>query len=86
MRNVVIVEPVRTAVGGFGGAFKSVHAHELGEPVCGSDLIIVEEGDQVATRSAQSGIARVGDARAGRDRRRDRGGLRDRRGFRCRRP
>lgn len=33
MRDVVIVEPVRTAVGGFGGAFKSVHAHELGAAV-----------------------------------------------------
>ncbi len=33
MRDVVIVEPVRTAVGGFGGSFKSVHAHELGAAV-----------------------------------------------------
>lgn len=33
MRDVVIVEPVRTAVGGFGGAFKGVHAHELGAAV-----------------------------------------------------
>lgn len=33
MRDVVIVEPVRTAVGGFGGAFKSVQAHELGAAV-----------------------------------------------------
>lgn len=33
MREVVIVEPVRTAVGGFGGAFKSVQAHELGAAV-----------------------------------------------------
>lgn len=29
MRDVVICEPVRTAVGGFGGAFKTVHAHEM---------------------------------------------------------
>ncbi|MBA4226261.1 MAG: acetyl-CoA C-acyltransferase [Hyphomonas sp.] len=33
MRDVVIVEPVRTAVGGFGGSFKSVPAHELGAAV-----------------------------------------------------
>lgn len=33
MRDVVIVEPVRTAVGGFGGSFKSVQAHELGAAV-----------------------------------------------------
>lgn len=33
MRDVVIVEPVRTAVGGFGGSFRSVHAHELGAAV-----------------------------------------------------
>jgi acetyl-CoA C-acetyltransferase len=33
MRDVVIVEPVRTAVGGFGGSFKSVSAHELGAAV-----------------------------------------------------
>jgi acetyl-CoA C-acetyltransferase len=33
MRDVVICEPIRTAVGGFGGAFKSVHAHELASHV-----------------------------------------------------
>ncbi|OYW88447.1 MAG: hypothetical protein B7Z22_02400, partial [Hyphomonas sp. 32-62-5] len=33
MRDVVIVEPVRTAVGGFGGSFKGVQAHELGAAV-----------------------------------------------------
>ncbi|MBY9068311.1 acetyl-CoA C-acetyltransferase [Hyphomonas sp. WL0036] len=33
MRDVVIVEPVRTAVGGFGGSFKSVQAHDLGAAV-----------------------------------------------------
>ena len=33
MRDVVIVEPVRTAVGGFGGSYKDVHAHVLGTPV-----------------------------------------------------
>ena len=30
MREVVICEPVRTPVGGFGGQFRSLHAHELG--------------------------------------------------------
>lgn len=29
MRDVVICSPLRTAVGGFGGSFKSLHAHEL---------------------------------------------------------
>ena len=33
MRDVVICEPVRTAVGGFGGAYKTVHAHELASHV-----------------------------------------------------
>ena len=33
MRDVVICEPVRTAVGGFGGAFKTVHAHEMASHV-----------------------------------------------------
>ena len=33
MRDVVICEPVRTAVGGFGGSFKEVHAHVLGAAV-----------------------------------------------------
>ncbi|MBL4878473.1 MAG: acetyl-CoA C-acetyltransferase [Hyphomonas sp.] len=33
MRDVVICEPVRTAVGGFGGAFKAVHAHEMASHV-----------------------------------------------------
>lgn len=33
LRDVVICEPVRTPVGRFGGAFKSVHAHELGATV-----------------------------------------------------
>lgn len=33
MRDVVICEPVRTAVGGFGGSFKDVHAHVLGATV-----------------------------------------------------
>ena len=33
MRDVVICEPVRTAVGGFGGSFRDVHAHELGAAV-----------------------------------------------------
>ena len=33
MRDVVIVEPVRTPVGGFGGSFRSVHAHELGAAI-----------------------------------------------------
>lgn len=33
MRDVVICEPVRTAVGRFGGMFKSLHAHELGATV-----------------------------------------------------
>ena len=33
MRDVVIVEPVRTAVGGFGGSYKDVHAHVLGAAV-----------------------------------------------------
>lgn len=33
MRDVVICEPIRTAVGGFGGAFKTVHAHELASHV-----------------------------------------------------
>ena len=30
MRDVVICEPRRTAVGGFGGAFKATPVHELG--------------------------------------------------------
>ena len=29
MRDVVICSPLRTAVGAFGGSFKSLHAHEL---------------------------------------------------------
>jgi acetyl-CoA C-acetyltransferase len=33
MRDVVICEPLRTAVGGFGGGFKTVHAHELASHV-----------------------------------------------------
>ena len=33
MRDVVICEPVRTAVGGFGGAFKTVHAHDMASHV-----------------------------------------------------
>lgn len=33
MRDVVICSPLRTAVGGFGGSFKSVHAHELATQV-----------------------------------------------------
>ena len=33
MRDVVICEPVRTAVGGFGGSFKTVHAHEMASHV-----------------------------------------------------
>ncbi|KCZ88375.1 acetyl-CoA C-acetyltransferase [Hyphomonas johnsonii] len=33
MRDVVICEPLRTAVGGFGGAFKTVHAHEMASHV-----------------------------------------------------
>jgi acetyl-CoA C-acetyltransferase len=33
MRDVVICEPIRTAVGGFGGGFKTVHAHELASHV-----------------------------------------------------
>ncbi|HPF21886.1 MAG: acetyl-CoA C-acetyltransferase [Hyphomonas sp.] len=33
MRDVVICEPVRTAVGGFGGSFKTVHAHVLAAQV-----------------------------------------------------
>lgn len=33
MRDVVICEPVRTAVGGFGGVFKTVHAHEMASHV-----------------------------------------------------
>lgn len=33
MRDVVICEPVRTAVGGFGGAFRDVPAHVLGAAV-----------------------------------------------------
>ena len=33
MRDVVICEPVRTAVGGFGGTYKDVHAHVLGATV-----------------------------------------------------
>lgn len=33
MRDVVLCEPVRTAVGGFGGAFKTVHAHEMASHV-----------------------------------------------------
>ena len=33
MRDVVICEPVRPAVGGFGGAFKTVHAHEMASHV-----------------------------------------------------
>ncbi len=33
MRDVVICEPVRTAVGAFGGSFKTVHAHELASHV-----------------------------------------------------
>ncbi|HRJ01621.1 MAG TPA: acetyl-CoA C-acetyltransferase [Hyphomonas sp.] len=33
MRDVVICEPVRTAVGGFGGSFRDVHAHTLGAAV-----------------------------------------------------
>ena len=33
MRDVVICEPVRTAVGGFGGSYKDVHAHVLGATV-----------------------------------------------------
>ena len=33
MRDVVICDPVRTAVGGFGGAFKTVHAHEMASHV-----------------------------------------------------
>ena len=35
MRDVVICEPVRTAVGAFGGSFKTVHAHELASHVIG---------------------------------------------------
>ncbi|MEQ9434625.1 acetyl-CoA C-acetyltransferase [Hyphomonas sp.] len=38
MRDVVICEPLRTAVGGFGGGFKTVHAHELASHVI-SDLM-----------------------------------------------
>ena len=38
MRDVVICEPIRTAVGGFGGGFKTVHAHELASHVI-SDLM-----------------------------------------------
>ena len=34
-RDVVICEPMRTAVGGFGGSFKSVHAHDLASHVIG---------------------------------------------------
>ncbi|MFT5774081.1 acetyl-CoA C-acetyltransferase [Hyphomonas sp.] len=33
MRDVVICEPLRTAVGGFGGAFKTVHAHDMASHV-----------------------------------------------------
>lgn len=33
MRDVVICEPIRTAVGGFGGAFKTVHAHDMASHV-----------------------------------------------------
>ncbi|MEQ8299829.1 MAG: acetyl-CoA C-acetyltransferase [Hyphomonas sp.] len=33
MRDVVICEPIRTAVGGFGGGFKTVHAHEMASHV-----------------------------------------------------
>jgi acetyl-CoA C-acetyltransferase len=33
MRDVVICEPVRTAVGRYGGVFKALHAHELGTVV-----------------------------------------------------
>ena len=33
MRDVVICEPRRTAVGGFGGAFKATPVHELGTAV-----------------------------------------------------
>ncbi|MEZ5997662.1 MAG: acetyl-CoA C-acetyltransferase [Hyphomonas sp.] len=33
MRDVVICEPVRTAVGGFGGSFKTEHAHDLASHV-----------------------------------------------------
>ena len=33
MRDVVICSPLRTAVAGFGGSFKSVHAHELATQV-----------------------------------------------------
>ena len=33
MRDVVICEPVRTAVGGFGGSYKDVPAHVLGATV-----------------------------------------------------
>ncbi|MBU4568385.1 MAG: acetyl-CoA C-acetyltransferase [Alphaproteobacteria bacterium] len=33
MRDVVICEPVRTAVGGFGGVYRDVHAHVLGATV-----------------------------------------------------
>lgn len=33
MRDVVICEPVRTPVGGFGGSFRDVQAHELGAAV-----------------------------------------------------
>jgi len=33
MRDVVICEPVRTAVGGFGGSYRDVHAHVLGATV-----------------------------------------------------